>query len=552
MDIQAKVARAHELCDRIMHFGDILRSHQIENIRLLRAIADGLGGADWPFLTSPGFLVEEIVPGGGKSFNAVACASVLVGSGLYDTAVWISPRLTLIQQAKDDFSSTGLAMARCNQRVSVFNPANLKPHEAPNNIGKLLDRNIKVWVMSYQRLTTNGGMLAMLSQLVESRNVLLIFDEFQLFRDVSAGREELGIDGHDGWYRSICPLVEACQKRMNFGGVILSGSLSRNDNYKLPHITYRHGDPMLGEDAKREFPMSDISYTLSEAQADQSIIKIDIDFYDGEVTFKLDDEQDSESISAMSSGAYNAKLEYYLEQPEVWQTIINDMLTSLDAYNPPGQGYRARYMVISKSIKDAEMHKKYLESIGRRPFLIHSKMSDSAKKKLDEFRRGYGEWDGIITVAMGYIGLSIPDLSHMAYLSHYRSLAWINQAFHRITRKDNHPRAPLYEHQLARIFTLHDPQMKRIAGEFMRNQNPGVRDRPNPTPPPSKSGSGMGDGFDFAGVDASISGRQFSSNGEHCTEHNFIELALRKLPLLNLLPRKVVEDFKHFSDGFAD
>src|SRR5262245_57013408 len=103
MDLAERVKRAHELCDRIEHFGSVLRKPQREMLGLLRGIATGLGGGDWPYLTSPGFLVAEVVPGGGKSFLAVMASSVLVGSGLFDAAVWISPRLSLIQQAKDDF-----------------------------------------------------------------------------------------------------------------------------------------------------------------------------------------------------------------------------------------------------------------------------------------------------------------------------------------------------------------------------------------------------------------------------------------------------------------
>lgn len=542
MDLGEKVKRAEMLCDQIMHFGSALRKHQVETVKLLRGIAQGMGGGDWPYLTSPGYLVQEIVPGGGKSFNAVMTASVLVGSGLMDTAVWISPRVTLMQQAKEDFSSTGLAQQAFGKRLPIFNPAGLVPCEVPDQAHKLLDTKVKVWVLPYQRL---NGVAAYLAQMVERRNVLLIFDEFQLLRDLG-GRDD-GLD-FDGWFRLLDPLTTECYRRTGLGGVILSGGLFRNDNRRLPRITYRQGDPARGEDAKKAFPLADVSYTLSEAQADECIIKIDFDFYDGEVEFRADGAGgEFQQLGQMTEQLYHQKLTVFLDEPDVWQTIINDMLESLDYYNPPGQGYRARYMVTSKSIPDAEAHTAYLEEKGRHPLLIHSKLSAAENRRLDEFRRGQGAWDGLVSVAMGYIGLSVPDLSHLAYLSHYRSPAWLNQALHRVTRKDNNPRAPAHRDQLARIFCPKDPKMLDVADELMKSQNPGVAAMPRPLPPDAGGRNGPGPGSEFEGLSASISGREFRA----CTEHEFIDRAVRAFPQLNAIPRKVVEEFRRFSDGYG-
>lgn len=545
MDLKDKVALAMSLCDRIAHFSSALRHHQAETLRLLRGIATGLGGGDWPYLVQPGYLTQEIVPGGGKSFNAVMASSVLVGSGLFDVALWISPRITLMQQAKDDFASTTLGAQKFGKPIPIFNPAGLIPREVGNKGHKLLDPSVKVWVLPYQKL---NGVAQMLTHMVEKKNVLLIFDEFQLLRDLGQQREDPTVDGHDGWFRLLDPLTTECLRRTGLGGIILSGGLYRNDGKRLPRVTYRQGDPARGEDQKKAFPLSDTTYTLSEAQADRCIIKIDFDFYDGQVRFRSDEGDESQMIAGLTDDLYNQKLTQFLDEPEVWQTIIDDMLESLDSYNPPGHGYRARYMVTSKSIKDAEKHAEYLAGKGRHPLLIHSNQGEAEKKRLDEFRRGWGNWDGLVSVAMGYIGLSIPDLSHMAYLSHYRSMAWINQAFHRITRMDHNPRAPRYEQQLARIFLPNDPKMRELAEVIMNCQNPGVLAMPRPAPPDPPVGPGPHP--QFQGIDASISGREFNSNGVDCTEHDYIDNAVREIPALNTLPRIAIEDFKRFNDNW--
>src|SRR5262245_34046599 len=134
MTLEEKVRRAYHLCDQIAHFTSVMRKPQRETLRFLRDIATGLGGGAWPYLTAPGFLVEEIVPGGGKSFIAVMAASVLVGSGLFDTALWFSPRLTLLEQAKDDFADTSVGRAVHGPPVNVFNPAGLIPQELPDKL----------------------------------------------------------------------------------------------------------------------------------------------------------------------------------------------------------------------------------------------------------------------------------------------------------------------------------------------------------------------------------------------------------------------------------
>lgn len=547
MDLEDKVRRARELIGRIREFDKFLRRHQRRTLELLDGIVNGLASGDWPYLVSPGFLVEEVVPGGGKSFNAVMATSVLVGSGLFDAAVWISPRLTLIDQAKEDFASTSIALRELGRAIPIFNPANIIPHELGDNPKGLLQPSKRVWVMPYQRL---NGVAAVLSQYVEKHRVLLILDEFQLLKDIGGQRDDDAVDPYGSWYSVLGPIVNTCLRQTGFGGVILSGGLYRNDGKKLPHIRYRQGDELAGEDPKRLYAMSDVSYTLAMAQEDRCIIKLDVDFYDGEVSFRVDDNPSTiQGVGELDEQLYNQKLQHFLEEPDVWQTIINDMLESLDNYNPPGCGYKARYMVTSKSIGDATQHAEYLRSLGRNPLLIHSKLNGREQKELQTFRRGNGSWDGLVSVAMGYIGLSIPDLSHMAYLSHYRSAAWLNQALHRITRMDNNPRAPSYQNQLARFFVPNDPQMRALFQELLAGQNPGVAALPPPVIAARPDGFGI-DRKTFEGLGASLSGREFNTNGESCQDHNFIDVAVRKIPQLNQLPRKAVEDFRQLADEY--
>jgi hypothetical protein len=156
---------------------------------------------------------------------------------------------------------------------------------------------------------------------------------------------------------------------------------------------------------------------------------------------------------------------------------------------------------------------------------------------------------------MGYIGLSAQDLSHMAYLSHYRSLPWITQAIHRVTRTDYNRGAPAYANQLARIFLPNDPRMCELAEQMMADQDPGILALPKPKPPvppwPHCGPGGTQDSVDFETISASISGREFATNGERCHDHDFIEFTLRRLPEFSQVGYKRLEDFRDLVKNYG-
>ena len=130
MDLKQKCNEAFALLDQIEAHAANFRKHQRLTATLLRGIVAGLGGGQWPQLASPGFLIEDIVPGGGKSYCAVMAASVLVGSGLFDACIWITPRTSLCRQARDDFVACEFALPT-GRKFNPFNPAGLKALSIP-------------------------------------------------------------------------------------------------------------------------------------------------------------------------------------------------------------------------------------------------------------------------------------------------------------------------------------------------------------------------------------------------------------------------------------
>src|SRR5262249_23624033 len=137
-----------------------------------------------------------------------------------DVGIWVTPRTSLIDQAMDDFSSTGLARQHTGTAVAIFNPAGIIPARAPDRAAELLNPNVKVWLLPYQRIK---GLSVELAQLTAAKNVLLIFDEFQLLREISGDKDEFPCGGVEPWFASLEPLVMNCQRKTGFGASILSG-----------------------------------------------------------------------------------------------------------------------------------------------------------------------------------------------------------------------------------------------------------------------------------------------------------------------------------------
>jgi hypothetical protein len=532
MTLQAKCDFAEKLLNQMEMSGDC-RRFQTELCRLMSGVARAIGGANWPALAKPGFPALEVCPGGGKSYCGVGMSSVFIGSTVFDCGLWVTPRKSLCQQAKDDFVARDFRLPT-GRTYNPFNPAGIRAELLGKRAEKLFSQqDCKVWITSYQNLVHKADIIL---QWVQSRRVFCIWDEFQLLYDLPEFRDTLDDGDGNSWNDRIDPIAKACLEKTGFGGLILSGGLYRNDGLEVPSVAYRHGDPTSGEDEKRRYPNPDIRYTLAQAQEDQTIIRIDFDLYEGKLEFMSHGESLFEDVSNLSEKQYGSKLRYFLDQEPLWTWVLYDMIDSLEQYNHE-LNYNSRYLVIASRIEDGIRYKDWLESKGRRPLLVHSKDKES-HRNLDKFRRHQCDSDGLVTIGMAYIGLNNKDFSHLGYLSDIRSMAWINQAFHRITRFDK--KGPPYEKQFARISAPNDPRMKEIRDLIMNSQSPGVlkREMPPRRPPGVCTHNTPSD---FEGVDTTDLRRIFNTNGKAVEKSDRVDSLAREFPPLNSWTRKEVE-----------
>src|ERR671911_400375 len=81
----------------------------------------------------------------------------------------------------------------------------------------------------------------------------------------------------------------------------------------------------------------------------------------------------------------------------------------------------------------------------------------------------------LVTVAMAYEGLDVPEVAVVAALTHIRSRPWLEQMVARATRVD--PHAGTYESQQALVYHPDDPLFARFRSSIETEQGTPARQR---------------------------------------------------------------------------
>jgi hypothetical protein len=446
----------------------------------------------------------------------------------------MTPRNMLGTQGEEDFNGLPFTGADGNC-FNPFNPAGIIARHLPDIAYPWLResrdrRHHRVAISSYQMAACNRQSFL---RFVREKPTLLVADEVQMlyssWEPASAS---------EGWGEFFDEMAEAC---VQAGGLLLlmGGALFRHNGSCITRLPYVPGDPARLEDPDLLYPARDIIYTLPDGQAEHGLIGFDFDEYKGKVGFEANGKTYEKVLEQRDPAFEGRKLQTYLEDRRVWQPILDDMVVSWRHYNHEMHGYRSRLLTIAHNKHLARLHAAYLEKHHGIPMLLALDDEHRVHKAIDEFRHRRTPHQGIATCGMAYIGLSVRDLSHMAYLTTNRAMTYAIQAFNRVTRFD--PAAPVpWEYQLARFFIPKDPKMIAIRNAMMAMQYPGVRGgeetscgrKPPPPPPPPPP---------FMPKYGEITGRDFQTQENPIVHNSGVDYLVRAVPKLNLLTRSEVE-----------
>lgn len=387
-------------------------------------------------------VVADVWPGSGKSLLPVIAFEKLKKAGLVDKIVWIVPRTNLKTQADDIFRNLAW-------RKYFDHSYDIYRAENEGSLTKGTDG----YVTTYQAISYSPTLHL---HEIKNHRYLFVADEFHhLCDDDDMGR----------WRTYIDPLLAHSQYQL-----LMTGTMVRSRDSKLPYIEYeKHGGL---EYAKTDNSGKNIvvQYSFKEALAEKAIIPFHFMKENGKAQWRdgkdklitIDKLEDAKGKDA--SRALNVILD-----TEYAKQLLDRSYNSWTSRRT--QFPTSKLLIIASTQEQARQSLVHIKSkVGsvRCGLAVHD--NPKAPEVIKHFKKNYQDKkaiDVMATVAMAYEGLDVPEISHIACLTFYRTFPWLTQAFARASRIDN---TVPYESQTAFILVPTDENMIRVISNLETQQ----------------------------------------------------------------------------------
>lgn len=399
----------------------MLRKHQSQFENILDRILSGKQIKD---------IYIHATPGAGKSTIPIQ-ATRLIKAGLADRIAWIVPRLTLGYQAEGNFLDPFFRKifdSKCCIRSSTndHNPC----------------RGTQGFVTTYQALGVDTRRTV--EEDFSLHDYILVLDEFHHC-------ELAGV-----WHKALEPLIEKAAYR-----IFMTGTLSRGDEKCIAWTPYRN----IGNKALE--PCFDdshnlIRYTRSDALSEKAILPLKFYLHDGHIEYedkkgKIINGKLSKQFANTGDAIYTAIETGFAED------LLKIGLSHWQEYKQKHP--RTKCMVVCADIEHTKKINKKITEFG---FTAKVATSDDAKALdvIKEFK--YGNLNILVSVAMTYEGFDCKPLTHIIFLTHIRSIPWIEQVIARAVRID--PEAGPYSSQQGFVFAPDDPLFRGVVDVIKHEQ----------------------------------------------------------------------------------
>jgi len=383
-----------------------LRFHQQELESIINKIDP------WSLIRSPQSILAYVVPGGGKSMLPGILAQKFNNFKL----AWFVPRLSLARQAAIDIKSD----------------FGIDIRESGNEIDP--SRGTRGFVTTHQSLVTNPELW---KQELQRHQYLLVIDEIH--------HAKINLNGESN---VLTQALESLEYRLR---LLMTGTTETNDNtmiYGLPYSLENEGYKL---DLK-QFDGKIIRYTRQQALSEKAIVPIEFFFADGPVKWQNKDLLNECRLSKVDKNS---------ESQAIWTALAGDMAKQLlknciDHWKIHGD----QLLVVVESQATA---KRYHAELLKQNISTALAISDesSAYEDIELFRSGQKK--ALVTCAMAYEGLNVPPISHIACLTHIRSIPWIEQMFARAWRSYRSKKR-------CYGFVPNDPRMNRVIQAIREQQ----------------------------------------------------------------------------------
>ena len=403
-----------------------LRKHQATMSSIIDAIIAG---------DPTDTILMKVLPGGGKSAIPMI-ASRLIDAGLADAIAWICPRKTLQDQGERNFLDPFF-------RKLLGHTATVRA--STNDIDPC--RGLSGMISTYQALGVDEADTVLND--FRKKRYILVLDEFHHC-------EKDGI-----WAKAIAPLVELSAFK-----IFLTGTIQRGNDSQIAFIDYEsNADGGLVPVVVASEKTKVIEYTRIDALREKAIIPLQFHLHDG-VSEWQDDEGRTRRESLGKVMEKDAGSAIYTALSTEYSKELLDLAFShwvKHQYNFPG----SKLLVVTAGIDHAKSATEYLSKKLYRVAMATSHDSAHAQEMIKQFKGD--RLDILVSIAIVYEGMDCPSISHIACLTHIRSVPWISQMIGRAVRVDN--RFP-YEAQTGFIFAPDDPFFRKIVKSIQSEQLP--------------------------------------------------------------------------------
>jgi len=381
-----------------------LRSHQ----RALQVILQGLDATDLP-----ADILVDVVPGGGKSM----LPGLLCERFPKHRIAWFVPRLSLARQAA----------------LGMLKDFSIEIRESGNDTNP--SRGTRGFVATHAALTTDPN----LWQHELSRHpYLLVIDELHHGKMTRAGVDN--------------SLARAIARLPYHLRLCMTGTLETNDNTLIFNVPYS-GTARGYELDLPSFNGEVIRYSRSSALSEGAIVPVEFHYHDGPVKWEDQDGIQESRLSEVDSDD---------EAQAVWTALRTDLADQLlENCISHWKQFGNRLLVVTADQALAKAYHARLRGRGISCGLAISD-ADDAHGDIELFRQG--AFQCLVTCQMAYEGLDVPAITHVACLTHIRSVPWILQMLARAWRSFS-LKAKCW------AFVPNDPRMNRVIQKIRQEQD---------------------------------------------------------------------------------
>lgn len=358
-----------------------LRRHQADLAAVADGIAQGSGVRD---------IFAAVTPGGGKSALPGILADRLIGP-VVDRILWVVPRNSLRDQGERDFPDWSRYRIR----------------SAGNEVDPC--RGTAGYVTTYQAIASDP---ARHLETVSASRWAVILDEPHHVLEGGA------------WHRALDSVLQRASVRL-----FMSGTFSRGDGAPIAHLQYDGaGRPLFD----RIPHTAAVRYSRTDALRESAIVPIRFSYLDGRAEWE--DETGARQEAEISSGDYTAQALFTALRTDYAYELLDEATTAWRGYRrdvyPAG-----KFLVVAHDIDQAKLYQAHLHRRGVDALIATSEDDARARDAIARFKGlSAPATDALVTVAMAYEGLSVPAISHVACLTHIRSVPWLEQCFARANR----------------------------------------------------------------------------------------------------------------------